>query len=75
MLTKQLKMKSRQTSQFLGFTKNASTLPSVVWDEESKNGLEFEIGPTYEDVPMRSQLLTDRQFSCICTSQRLKSTF
>ena len=37
----------------------------VVWAEESKNGLRFEIGPSCYDVQTRSQLQTDRQFSCI----------
>ena len=26
--------------------------------------LKMEIGPNYDDVPTRSQLLTDRQYSC-----------
>ena len=49
---------------FLGFTKKSNTLPRVVWVEESKNGLRFEIGPSYDVVPTRSQLVTDGQFSC-----------
>ena len=28
-----------------------STLLRVVWVEGSKNGLEFEIGPNYDDAP------------------------
>ena len=51
-------------SPFLGFTKKSSTLPRVVWPEESKNGLGFETGPSYDDVPTKSQLLNDTQFSC-----------
>ena len=43
-------------SPFLGFAKKPSTLPHVVWAEESKNGLGFEIGPNYDDVPTRSQI-------------------
>ena len=39
-------------------------MPRVVWVEESKNGLKFEIGPNHDDVPTRAQLLTDRQSSC-----------
>ena len=39
-------------------------LPRVVWAEESKNGLRFEIGPNYYDVPTTSQFLSDRQSSC-----------
>ena len=44
--------------------KKSSTLPRVVWAEESKNGLRFEIGPSYDDVPMTSQCPTDEQPSC-----------
>ena len=36
-----------------------------MFDEESKNGLGFEIGPSYDAVPTRSQCLTDRQSSCV----------
>ena len=39
-------------------------MPHVDWAEESKNGLRFEIGPSYGVIPTRSQLLTDGQFSC-----------
>ena len=39
-------------------------MPRVVCVEEFKTGLGFEIGPNYDDVPTRSQLLTDRQSSC-----------
>ena len=50
---------------FLGFTKKSSTLPRVVWAEESKNGLRFEIEPScYGAVPTRSQLVTRGQSSC-----------
>ena len=48
----------------LGSTKKSSTLPRVVWDEESKNGLRFEIGPSYYVVPTMSQCPSDGQFSC-----------
>ena len=41
-----------------------STLSRVVWAEKSKTGLGFEIGPNYDNVPTRSQLLADRQSSC-----------
>ena len=34
-----------KTTPFSGFTKKTSTLPRVVWAEESKSGLGFEIGP------------------------------
>ena len=37
--------KNGQTGPFLGFTKKTTTLPRVVWAEEFKNGLRFEIGP------------------------------
>ena len=30
--------------------KNTSTLPRVVWTEESKTGLGIEIGPSYDKV-------------------------
>ena len=36
----------------------------VVWAEESKTGLGFEIGPSYDDVSMVSQPLSDEQSSC-----------
>ena len=39
-------------------------MPSVVWAEESKTGLRFEIGPSYGAVPTSSQLVTHRQSSC-----------
>ena len=56
-------MKTGQTSPSLGFAKN-KYYARVVWVEESKNSLEFEIGPNYDDVPTRSQLLTGKQSSC-----------
>ena len=60
--------KTGQTSPFLGVTKT-SNLPNVVWAEESKNCIRFEIGPSYDDVPTRFQLVTelvtDGQSSCI----------
>ena len=39
-------------------------MPRVVWAEESKNGIIFEIWPSYDVVPARSQLVTDGQSSC-----------
>ena len=39
-------------------------MPRVVWAGESKNGLGFEIRPSYDATPTRSQCLTDRQSSC-----------
>ena len=38
-------------------------MPRVVWAEESKNGLRFEIGPSYDNVPTTSRCLTDGQSS------------
>ena len=58
------KMKSAKpgsTSPFLVLTKKSSMLPCVVWAEESKNGLGFEIGPNYDDFPTRSQCLIEGQ--------------
>ena len=40
-------------------------LPRIVWVEEFKNSIGFEIGSNYDDVPTRSQLVTDGQSSCI----------
>ena len=56
-------MKTGQTSPFLGFTKKSSILPRVVWTEESKNDLRFEIGPSYDDVPTTSKCASDGQSS------------
>ena len=36
----------------------------MVWAGEFKNGLRFEIRPSYDGLPMRSQLVTHRQSSC-----------
>ena len=33
-------------------------MPCVVWAEESKTGLGFEIGTSYDDVPKTSQCAT-----------------
>ena len=40
-------------------------MPRVVWAEESKTGLRFEIRPSYDAVPTRSQFVTDGQSSCM----------
>ena len=40
-------------------------LPRVVWAEESKNGLRFEFGPSYDVVPTRYQLVTHGVSSCM----------
>ena len=46
------------------YKKKSSTIEDVFWAEESKNGLRFEIGPSYDAVPTRSKLVTHRQSSC-----------
>ena len=35
-------------------------MPCVLWSEESKTGLGFEIGPSHDNAPMMSQCA----FSC-----------
>ena len=40
----------------------------VVWAEEPKNGPRFEIGPSYDIVPMTSQCPSDEQSSCTMRS-------
>ena len=59
-----IKQENKSNESVFRFYKTSSTLPRVVWAEESKNGLGFEIGPNYDNVPTRSQFLTDRQSSC-----------
>ena len=44
---------------FEALQQKLSNTPRVVWAEESKNGLRFEIGPSYDDVPTRSQCVID----------------
>ena len=44
--------------------KKSSTITDVVWTEESKNGLQFEIRPSYDDAPMTSHFVTDGKSSC-----------
>ena len=51
----------------------SSNMPRVVWTEESKTGLESEIGPRYDDVPTTSQCATAGQSSCRCVRSRLGS--
>ena len=67
-------MKTGQTNPFLGFTKK-SNLPRVVWAEESKNGLSFEIRPSYNNVPTASQFVTDGQSICSKNQIPLVSQF
>ena len=50
-------------SMFWGFTTKIKYQPRVVWAEEPKTGLGFEIGPSHDDVPTTSQCLTDGQTS------------
>ena len=45
------------------FYKKSSNMPCVVWAEEYKTGLGFEVGPGHDDVPTTSQFLTDGQSS------------
>ena len=42
--------------------------------EESKNGLGFEIGPSYDDIPTKSQCATEGQSSCSPLSPTLTSS-
>ena len=48
----------------LRFHKTSSNMPRVVWAEESKTALGFEIRPSYDDVPTTSQCATIWQSSC-----------
>ena len=43
---KNIKRKNWPNESILKFYKKASNMPHVVWAEESKHGLGFEIGPT-----------------------------
>ena len=51
-------------SHFEILQKNSSNMLHVVWAEESKTGLGFETGPSYDDVPTASQCATAWQSSC-----------
>ena len=51
--------------------KKSSNMPRVVWAEECKNGPRFEIGPSYDGLPTRSQYAADGQSSCIHVSIHL----
>ena len=53
------KQKLVKRGHFELLRKKSSNMPRVVWAEESKNGLRFEIGPSYGDVQTRSQYATD----------------
>ena len=39
-------------------------MPHVVWAQESKIGLGFEIGFSYDDIPTTSQCATDGKSTC-----------
>ena len=41
------KYKTRNLAKRVRFEMKKSNIPRVVWAEESKTGLEFEIGPSY----------------------------
>ena len=43
----------------------SSNMPRVVWAEESKTGRGFEIGPSYDNVSMTTQFLTNGQSRCM----------
>ena len=43
-------------------------MPRVVWARESKTGLRFEIGPSYDGFPTASQCATAWQFRCTATA-------
>ena len=61
-----LKIKNRELVKRAQFQvlQKSSTLPRVVWVEESKNSRGFEIGPSYDNVPMTSQCATVLESSC-----------
>ena len=46
------------------YEKKSSTFPGVVWAEEPKNSLRFEIRPSYDGVPEPSNSPSDGQSSC-----------
>ena len=56
-----LKLAKRACFEVLQKTSNTIR---VIWSEESKTGLGFEIGPSYDDVPITSQCATILQSSC-----------
>ena len=43
-------MKTGQSRPFSGFTEKNKYVARVVWAEEPKTGLRFEIGPSYDMV-------------------------
>ena len=64
MLTTNKKRKNRSNKLVFRFCKKVLCPMWFGLIEGSKNGLGFEIGPSYDDAPRRSQLVTDRQSSC-----------
>ena len=49
-------------------------MPRVVWTEESKNGLRFEIRPSDDALQTRSQYAADGQYSCTQKIEHLPIT-
>ena len=69
MLDKRNTNKKTQTltkrARFEILSKKSSIMPRVVWAEESKTSLGFEIGLSYDNVQMTSQCSTAWQSSCM----------
>ena len=54
----------------LGFyKKRLSNMPRVVWTEEFKTGLGFEIGPSYDDVPISNWWAIQLYYLCFYSWQ------
>ena len=51
--------KVTKQARFEVLEKKSSHMPRTVWVEESKTGLGFEIGSSYDNIPVMSQYLTD----------------
>ena len=60
---------------FYVLSKKSSNLPLAVWAEESKNGLRFEIGPSYDVVTTTSQCTSKGQSSCNLSLVRASAMF
>ena len=63
-LTKQKPLTKILKKPVLRIHKKLGNMSRVVWAEESKTGLRFEIRSSYDYVPTRPQLITDGQSSC-----------
>ena len=50
--------------------KKSRNKPRVVWIEESKNGLRFEIGPSYDGLPTQKNIPERSEFSSPRAFQR-----